>query len=87
MVFDHRLVASSVVEQFHLVCHRSYLTSLASCLYMLGALVGSYLFGWISDKSGRMNSLMMACLTCALAGSFGLVNSRQSTVETGRKIF
>ena len=64
-------MASSVVEQFQLVCHRSYLTSVASCLYMLGALVGSYLFGWISDKAGRMNSLMMACLTCALAGSFG----------------
>ena len=71
MVFDHRIVSSSLVEQFSLVCHQSYLTSLLSSLYMLGALVGSYLFGWISDKSGRMNSLMMACLTCALAGCFG----------------
>lgn len=70
-MFDHSLLTSSLVEQFQLVCHRSYLTSLLSCLYMLGALFGSYIFGWISDKSGRMNSLMMACLTCALAGCFG----------------
>ena len=71
LVFDHTSVTSSVVEDFFLVCHRSYLTSLLSSLYMLGALFGSYLFGWISDKSGRMNSLMIACLSCAIAGSFG----------------
>jgi len=71
LLYDHSLVTSSLVQEFDLVCHRSYLTSVLSSLYMLGALVGSYLFGWISDKSGRMKSLMLACLTCSLSGCLG----------------
>ena len=71
LLYDHSLVTSSVVQEFDLVCQRSYLKSVVNCLYMLGALVGSYLFGWISDKSGRMNSLIVACLTCSLSGCLG----------------
>ena len=71
LLYDHSVVTSSVVQEFDLVCQRSYLSSVFSSLYMLGALVGSYLFGWISDRSGRMNSLMMACLTCSLSGCLG----------------
>ena len=38
---------------------------------MVGMLLGSYLFGWISDKHGRMNSLLIAVLTLSLSGFFG----------------
>ena len=71
LVYDHSLVISSVVKDFNMVCQRSFLGSVVSSLYMVGALVGSYLFGWISDRSGRMNSLMLACLTCSASGCLG----------------
>ena len=49
----------------------AYLRSIYNSLYMLGMLFGSLLFGWISDTFGRINSLMAAIVTTAVAGFLG----------------
>ena len=53
-----------------IIC-RAYLRSIYNSLYMLGMLFGSLLFGWISDTFGRINSLMAAIVTTAVAGFLG----------------
>merc|ERR1719285_344911 len=39
-------------------------------VYMVGMLIGSFLFGWASDQVGRKISLMGALVTLAVGGSF-----------------
>ena len=40
-------------------------------MYMIGCLVGCYLFGWISDAFGRIKPLMLGILLVYLAGLGG----------------
>ena len=40
-------------------------------MYMIGCLVGCYLFGWISDAFGRIKALMLGILLVSLAGLGG----------------
>jgi len=71
LVFDDSVVTSSLVRDFGFLCNSTGLRTISSALYMLGMLIGSYLFGWISDTYGRLNALMMAVITVSLAGFFG----------------
>ena len=41
---------------------------------MLGMLFGSYFFGWVSDKFGRVNALMASVLTVSISGFLGYVS-------------
>ena len=50
---------------------RATLRSFYNAIYMLGMLLGSYVFGWISDKHGRMKALLIAVMTVSLSGFFG----------------
>jgi len=70
LVFDRTLMASTVVEEFDLVCDRAGLRTVVNIMYMLGLLVGAYLFGWISDQFGRIKALMLGIL-CVSIGGFG----------------
>ena len=38
-------------------------------LYMAGMLVGSFAFGYVSDKVGRLNALHLSSITCAIGGT------------------
>jgi len=42
--------AKTNVFQFDLVCDRTYLSSLATSLYIIGALIGSLVLGNIADR-------------------------------------
>ena len=50
---------------------RANLRTFYNAIYMLGMLFGSFLFGWISDHHGRLNSLLLAVITVSLSGFFG----------------
>ena len=41
---------------------------------MLGMLIGSYFFGWLSDTVGRVDALVMAIITVSLPGFFGYLH-------------
>ena len=53
------------------VDYRASLRTYYNAIYMLGMLFGSFIFGWISDTYGRMNSLLIAVTTVSLSGFFG----------------
>ena len=71
LIYDDSLVTSSLVRDFGLVCDSGRSRTIYSALYMLGMLIGSYLFGWMSDTYGRLNALMLSVLTISLSGFFG----------------
>jgi len=71
LIFDKTILKMSLVQEFGFVCDRSTLRTLYNAIYMLGMLLGSYFFGYVSDKYGRMNSLLIAVLTVSLSGFFG----------------
>ena len=52
-------------------CYSYWQRDVYSALYMLGMLVGSYFFGWVSDKYGRKNALMASIITVSLSGFLG----------------
>lgn len=70
LVFDDSVMASTLVQDFDLVCDKSGLRAVVNVTYMLGEtaklktfgyivcitglLVGAYLIGWISDCYGRL---------------------------------
>ncbi|XP_030851380.1 organic cation transporter protein [Strongylocentrotus purpuratus] len=60
-VYDRSVFQSSIVIDFDLVCGSSYLTSVSQSLYFLGVLIGSLVFGHISDIFGRQKSLFFSC--------------------------
>lgn len=70
LVFDQTLMSSTVVEEFGLVCDQARLRTGVNITYMLGLLVGAYMFGWISDKFGRIKALILGIL-CVSVGGFG----------------
>lgn len=62
----------SAVQSFNLVCDRSTLRASADSLMMFGVLIGSYVFGDLSDRYGRKPIFMISLLIQAI---FGLLTS------------
>ena len=71
LVFDRTLMSFTLIEEFQLVCERSGIRALVNITYMIGCVVGCYLFGWISDSFGRIKALMLGILLVSLAGFGG----------------
>jgi len=71
LIIDRSVMKSSLVEEYTFFCDRAYLRSLYSAIYMLGMLVGSYLFGFLSDTFGRMKALMLATVCVSISGFLG----------------
>ena len=69
-VFDHSLISSSAVEDFEMVCSNKTKKNLTQTVYMVGMLIGSFVFGWMSDFCGRKSTLMVGLVILAVGGSF-----------------
>jgi len=66
--FDTSLFTSTVVTDFNLVCDRDYIRTLSKTIYMMGMLVGSFVFGWFGDRFGRRMAFL-ATTVCLTVGS------------------
>ncbi|KAL7639049.1 UNVERIFIED_CONTAM: hypothetical protein RMT77_010583 [Armadillidium vulgare] len=62
---------SSVVSEWDLVCSRKLLSSTVQATFMSGILIGSALFGQISDRLGRRKS-MLSCVILLLITSISV---------------
>ena len=86
LLYDRTVVLSSLVEDFKLVCDRTYLRTVVNITYMLGRvqekvmtesncwsglLVGAYLIGWMSDRFGRIPALSLGVLLVSISGFAG----------------
>lgn len=52
-IYDYSKYESSIVIEWNIVCNRAYLTAIGDAIFMLGVLVGSIVFGDLSDRCGR----------------------------------
>lgn len=71
-VYDDSKYENSAVTDFDMVCSKSFLRASADSLFMLGVLLGSIIFGHLSDKLGRKPvfffSLVLQVIFGILAG-------------------
>ncbi|XP_070569258.1 organic cation transporter protein-like [Ptychodera flava] len=66
--YDRSQYKSTVFQEFDLVCDRYYLGALTSSMYMVGRLLGAVLFGALSDKIGRLPTLLITLITLCGSG-------------------
>ena len=70
--FDRSALESAASSEFNIVCDQAFLKSLANTFRMSGLLLGSFFFGWLSDKMGRVVSItasgMILVISQALNG-------------------
>ncbi|XP_038051000.1 organic cation transporter protein-like [Patiria miniata] len=59
---------TTIVTDLNLVCERSLLPETAQSVFLVGMLVGSLLFGFLSDTFGRKRVLLSACLAHGVCG-------------------
>jgi len=62
-IYDKSVIYESVSADFDIVCDKAFLKTLSGTLRMSGLLIGSFIFGWLSDGIGRVPSLTLAGLT------------------------
>ncbi|KAH8367058.1 hypothetical protein KR200_005015 [Drosophila serrata] len=71
-VYDQSTYLNSAVTEWNLVCGRGFMAATSDSLFMLGVLLGSIVFGQLSDKYGRkpilFASLVIQVLFGVLAG-------------------
>ncbi|EDW43466.1 organic cation transporter protein [Drosophila sechellia] len=71
-VYDRSKYLNSAVTEWDMVCSRSLLSATSDSLFMLGVLLGSFIFGQMSDKLGRkptfFASLVLQLIFGILAG-------------------
>lgn len=67
-VWSTSKVESSAVKSFTLVCDRGKLRASADACMMVGVMIGSYVFGDLSDKYGRRPTFMLSLLVQVVFG-------------------
>ena len=55
--FDQSVFKSTASSDFNIVCDQAVLKAVSNTFRMSGLLVGSFFFGWLSDKFGRVVSI------------------------------
>lgn len=68
-VFDRSVFSTSFVSQWSLTCEYQSLVELPSTMFFSGVLIGSLVFGFVSDKYGRRCALSIAVLLLTLANT------------------
>ena len=63
IVYDMSFVEESVVSRFNLVCDKEYIQTNLHTIFMVGILVGSAVGGILSDKIGRIRTMITGILT------------------------
>lgn len=74
--YDTGIWISTIVDEWDLVCDRSWFISVTQSLYMAGFIVAYLVFGYMSDRFGRWRSLLLGSsieilsgFGCAFSGS------------------
>ena len=52
------IIEDSIVTEFGFTCGQKYVKSIIGAIYMVGVLIGSFGFGILSDRFGRIKTLM-----------------------------
>ncbi|XP_040068686.1 organic cation transporter protein isoform X1 [Ixodes scapularis] len=66
--YDHTFYKSTIVDEWDLVCSRSWLVSLSQSVYMAGYMTSMIVFGQLSDRVGRRTVICVALSVLLVAG-------------------
>lgn len=66
--YDTGIWMSTIIDEWNLVCDRSLFISITQSLYMSGFIVSYLVFGYLSDRFGRWNSLILGASIEIISG-------------------
>ncbi|XP_077351073.1 solute carrier family 22 member 7-like isoform X2 [Festucalex cinctus] len=78
-VYDNSTFSSTIATEWDLVCERKHLSQTINIIFFLGVMLGSLVFGLLSDNYGRRGSLL---LSYALSLALGLASARADSYAT-----
>lgn len=85
-VYDKTLYMNSAVTEWNLVCSRSLLGATSDSIFMLGVLLGSIIFGQLSDKYGRKPTFFASLVIQVIFGVIAGVAPDYFTYTISRMI-
>ncbi|XP_023954023.1 organic cation transporter protein [Bicyclus anynana] len=69
--YDSAPFQNTIITQWALVCERTWMASFAQMVLQLGVLLGSVMFGFLSDRYGRKNTFL-GSITAVIAVGFAV---------------
>ncbi|XP_052750899.1 organic cation transporter protein-like [Galleria mellonella] len=84
--YDTSPFVNTIISEWDLVCERNWLASFTQMMLQLGILIGSIVFGFLSDRYGRKNTFLMS-IVILIAFSFGIPYSPNYTTFTILRFF
>eukprot|EP00099_Drosophila_melanogaster_P010148 NP_001262908.1 organic cation transporter, isoform B [Drosophila melanogaster] len=85
-VYDRSKYLNSAVTEWNLVCSRSLLSATSDSLFMLGVLLGSLIFGQMSDKLGRKPTFFASLVLQLIFGVLAAVAPEYFSYTISRMI-
>uniref|UniRef100_A0A6P7G0L1 Organic cation transporter protein-like n=1 Tax=Diabrotica virgifera virgifera TaxID=50390 RepID=A0A6P7G0L1_DIAVI len=67
-IFDHEIYGYTSVIEYGLTCNSAYLIATSNALFMVGVMLGSILFGEMSDRYGRKLTFFVSLVLQLVAG-------------------
>ncbi|XP_032992180.1 solute carrier family 22 member 6-A-like [Lacerta agilis] len=67
--YDRSMFTNTIISEWDLVCDSRTLRQMAQSIYMAGVLIGSVLFGGLSDRFGRKALIVLSYLLMGVAGT------------------
>ncbi|XP_015267400.1 PREDICTED: solute carrier family 22 member 6-A-like [Gekko japonicus] len=67
--YDRSMFTSTIISEWDLVCDSRTLRQMAQSIYMAGVLIGSVLFGSLSDRFGRKALIVWCYLQMGVSGA------------------
>ncbi|XP_034238416.1 organic cation transporter protein [Thrips palmi] len=72
-IYDHSKYQSSAVMEWNLVCNSAWLRATADSLFMIGVLLGSIIFGALSDRYGRRPIFFTSLVLQVVGGTLAAI--------------
>jgi MFS transporter, OCT family, solute carrier family 22 (organic cation transporter), member 4/5 len=85
-IYDHSTFESSTVTEWDLVCDKAWLRATADSLFMIGVMVGSLFFGWMSDEYGRKKTFFASLVIQVVFGMLAGIAPEYITFSIARMI-
>lgn len=84
--YDSSPFDNTIVSEWNLICERKWLASLTQTVLQLGILIGSIVFGFLSDRYGRKKTFLLS-VTALIGLGFGIPYSPSYEVFTALRFF
>ncbi|XP_068619647.1 organic cation transporter protein-like [Battus philenor] len=66
--YDPSPFENTIVSEWNLICSRAWLASFTQTVLQFGVLIGSIVFGFLSDRYGRKNTFLLSISTLIIFG-------------------